>query len=225
MQRREAIKISLVLIASLSLVATVVPAPRSVTLDLAELHAAGRLVSINRDVEEKTEDKRRFVHISRSKEDGVVWLPVANFADGTIEVRARGRDVLQGSFAGIAFHGDGGQAYDNVYARPFNFRAADPVRKSHAVQYVFMPDFDWKKLRTERNGIYESGIENAPEATAWFTLRVLIRSENVSVYINNSDSPALVVEKLNQRTKGRVGRTGFNADFEYVRIVEANDRR
>ncbi|WP_068769999.1 hypothetical protein OH491_19545 [Termitidicoccus mucosus] len=102
-----------------------------------------------------------------SKEDEVVWLPVDEFADGTIEVRARGRDVLQGSLAGIVFHG-ADKSYDNIYARSFNFVAADPVRKSHAVQHAFVPEFDWQRLRKERNGVYESSIENTLESADWF---------------------------------------------------------
>src|SRR5688572_21152277 len=68
--------------------------------------------------------------------DGIAWLKGVTFSEGTIELDLRGRDVLQKSFLGIAFHGIDTGTFDAIYFRPFNFRSEDPVRKIHAVQYV-----------------------------------------------------------------------------------------
>src|SRR5262245_24713678 len=71
--------------------------------------------------------------------NGLVWLTGIHFSKGTIDVDLRGKDVVQQSFLGIAFHGVDTTTHDIIYFRPFNFRSADPVRKIHAVQYVSEP--------------------------------------------------------------------------------------
>jgi hypothetical protein len=42
------------------------------------------------------------------------------FTEGTIEFDARGRDVLQKSFIGVAFHGEDNDTYETVYFRPLD---------------------------------------------------------------------------------------------------------
>lgn len=53
------------------------------------------------------------------------------------------------SFVGIAFHRRDDSTYDAVYLRPFNFRATDPTRHMHAVQFISVPDYDWPRLRQD----------------------------------------------------------------------------
>ena len=202
-------------------------AQKDVTLKLIDLQSQGKLANINRDVSVGQEGNKRFVKIEKSlkegqmpgkEERGIVWLPVEAFSQGTIELTARGRDILQGSFVGVAFHAQNDSTFDDVYCRPFNFRAADPVRKIHAVQYTYMPTYDWQKLRTEQNGKYEKGIANPPAAHDWFTLTVHVGGDTIKAYINHEPTPTLVVQKLNQTTKGRVGLTGINYDIESIKI-------
>lgn len=202
-------------------------AQKDVTLKMVDLESQGKLTGINRDVSIGEEGSRRFVKIEKQlkpgqipgkDERGIVWLPVEPFSQGTFELIARGRDILQGSFIGIAFHAQNDSTFDNVYCRPFNFRTTDPVRKIHAVQYVYEPKYFWQKLRTEQNGKYEKGIANPPAANDWFTLTVQVEGDTVKAYINHEPTPTLVVQKLNQNTKGKVGLTGLNYDIESVRI-------
>src|SRR5690349_2372467 len=51
--------------------------------------------------------------------DGNLWLKGVTFSEGTIDVDIRGRDVMQRSFLGIAFHAVDTGRYDLVYFRPF----------------------------------------------------------------------------------------------------------
>lgn len=126
---------------------------------------------INRDVATVKEKNRKFLHIStKDTVEGVIWLPEKNFKKGKLKMEARGRDVLQGSFVGVAFHGINDSTYDNVYCRPFNFRAPDSIRKIHAIQYVYLPHYNWQRLRKEQNGIFEKNMSDAPPANDWFTL-------------------------------------------------------
>jgi hypothetical protein len=93
----------------------------------------------NRQVRSYTEGDRSALRFDERSGDGIAWWPETNFANGTIEFDVRGKDVFQKSFVGIAFHGVDEKTYDAVYFRPFNFRASDPARRNHAVQYVSMP--------------------------------------------------------------------------------------
>jgi len=87
------------------------------------------------------------VHLNDKEGAGLAWVKNEQFTYGTIEFDIKGKDKLQASFVGIAFHGVNDTTYETVYFRPFNFRANDPVRKAHAVQYMASPNYEWPKLR------------------------------------------------------------------------------
>src|SRR5438105_6521679 len=113
---------------------------------------------------------------------GVVWLDGYDFRDGTIEVDLLGRSrPVQGSFLSVAFHVADAQAHDAVYFRPFNFRAADPVRHKHAVQYVSHPRWPWQTLRSEHPDEYEKAVVPEPDGDAWFHARVVVERPSVTV--------------------------------------------
>src|SRR5947208_12517483 len=90
-------------------------------------------------------------------------------ANGVIEADILGRSQpVQGSFVGVAFRVLDAQTHDAVYFRPFNFRAADSTRHSHAVQYVTQPAWPWEKLRSEHPGAYERAVVPEPNGDEWF---------------------------------------------------------
>ncbi len=151
--------------------------------------------------------------------DGVVWLKNVNFSTGTIEIDLRGKDILQQSFIGIAFHGEDTVTYDAIYFRPFNFRSSDPVRKIHAVQYISEPDFPWDRLREEKNGMYEKGIDPPPSATEWFHARIVVDDSTINVYVNNATIPSLTVTKLNTRKDGLIGLWSEGVNGEFANMV------
>ena len=168
--------------------------------DLQQLVKNGKLTHSQKAPQPFTDGSRKAITLP-----GIAWLTAKNFSTGTIEVDLRGKDEFQMSFLGIAFHGIDTITYDCVYFRPFNFRAEDPVRRIHAVQYMSVPDYDWKKLRDERNGIYEKAVTPAPAATDWFHARIVISANDIKVYVNQSKEPSLTVDKLNTRTDGLIG--------------------
>jgi hypothetical protein len=149
--------------------------------------------------------------------DGNLWLKGVTFSQGTIDVDIRGRDVMQRSFLGIAFHAVDTGRYDLVYFRPFNFQSKDSIRRIHAVQYTYEPDFPWHKLREERNGIYEKAVNPAPLGKDWFHATIVVEGKTVTVYVNHSKTPSLVVEKLSDNTSGMIalhaGRGFLPGDF------------
>ncbi|WP_147277193.1 hypothetical protein [Runella aurantiaca] len=197
---------------------TSVIAQKEVVFNLADLHRDGKLRIQNRGVTTENANNKSYIKISGGVYSGVVWLPIQDFKNGKIEIIARGKDIAQNSFYGIAFHAQNDSTFDDVYCRPFNFKAADSVRKIHAIQYVAYPKYDWPLLRKEFNGIYEKGIENPPNAEDWVTLSLLINDEEVRAFINHALKPALVVKKLNTNKSGYIGLTGFNCDVEQIRV-------
>lgn len=76
------------------------------------------------------------VHVSAAPGSGVAWVKDKTFTAGTIELDIKGKDVKQGSFVGVAFHGTSRFDCEAVYFRPFNFFAKDSLARMHAVQYV-----------------------------------------------------------------------------------------
>lgn len=150
----------------------------------------------------------------------VAYLEATGFANGTIELDVKGKDLQQQSFLGVAFHGVDGATYDAVYFRPFNFRAEDPARRVRAVQYVSHPDYPWNKLREEHPGKYEQAVAPVPDPNGWFHVRVVVASPQVSVFVEDAQQPSLVVSQLSHRGKGLVGLWG-GGDFANLRLFPA----
>ena len=145
------------------------------------------------------------VHLSAAKDDGIAWLVGQTFTQGRISVEVRGLDVMQRSFVGLAFHGGGRDLFDAVYTRPFNFNAADSARKARSLQYMSVPDNTWDVLREKFPGKYEAAVAPPPAADAWVRLTLEIESRRLRVFVNDASTPALTVDLLNDRLKGRVG--------------------
>jgi hypothetical protein len=192
-------------------------------IDLAERLAAGKLRLVNREAVKLAASKDA-VHISEKAGNGVAWIEGTDFANGTIELDVRGRDVLQQSFLGVAFHRTDDNTYEAVYLRPFNFRAEDKVRHDHAVQYIAVPDFDWPRLRKEFPEEFENPVDPSIVPTDWVPLRVVVKEKAVQIFVGNVSAPTLEVRKLGTAARGMVGLwTGNNSDgdFANLRITHA----
>jgi hypothetical protein len=176
----------------------------------------------NREVTTFVDGPRSGLRLDEREGDGIAWWPDRVMADGTIEADIRGKDVMQRSFVGVAFHGVDEKTYDAVYFRPFNFRVTDPVRASHAVQYVAHPTQTWNRLREERPGVFEHAVLPVPDPTQWFHARIVVHSPDVRVYVNGSDRPSLQVAPLSTRRSGWVGLwvgNGSGGDFANLKVV------
>jgi hypothetical protein len=187
-------------------------------IDLAASLAAGKLRAANREVTPLQGD-RKGVHVSEKEGNGVVWVDGTDFAQGTIEVDVRGRDVLQRSFIGLAFHRKDDNSYEAVYLRPFNFRATEPDRHQHAVQYISVPDYDWPRLRKEFPEEFENPVDQSLVPTDWVPLRVVVNGAKVQIYTGAVKSPTLEVRKLGSFERGMVGLwVGNNSDGDFANL-------
>jgi hypothetical protein len=159
-------------------------------------------------------------HLNEAEGAGIAWITGQEFSYGTIEVDIKGKDLLQKSFVGFAFHGLNDTTYEAIYFRPFNFQSADPVRKTHAVQYIAYPLYDWPKLRTEFPNKYEQPVSPTPDPNNWFHARLVIEPKKISVYVNGNSNPSLVVEPLVPLAGDQVGYwVGNNSAGDWKNLV------
>ena len=179
-------------------------APAPVKPDLVAL-AGGRGAQVyNRTLTAREEGGRTVALLDARPADGGALIESVQLGEGVIEVDLRGKDVAQRSFLGIAFHFVDWTEYEAVYFRPFNFRAATPEQRSHAVQYIAHPANTWQKLRTERPGQFEKPIDPPPDPNAWFHARIVLTGSKVEVYVNGAAAPSLVVDDLGEAKSGGV---------------------
>lgn len=206
------------------LIAQAAPAGAS-TPDLAGLARRGELRAATREVRELTDGARRGVRIGAAAGEHPAWVEGVSLETGTIEVELRGKDLMQQSFLGLAFAGVSDTTFEAVYLRPFNFRAADPVRRDHAVQYVSLPAYSWQRLRAERAEVFENPVIPPPDPNAWVTLRLAVEPTQVRVFVGEGAEPDLVVERLDVRPGTRVGLwvgNGSEGEFANLRVTAGN---
>ena len=187
-------------------------------IDLAQALADGKLRAVNREVTKLGE--RNGIHLSAAPGNGIVWVEGTDFKTGTLEVDIRGKDVMQQSFVGIAFHRKADDTYEGVYLRPFNFRSKEDIRRQHAVQYISVPEFDWPRLRKEFPEEFENPVDASLEPTDWVKLRVVAEGPTVHVYVGPVTAPTLSVKKLGQLDGGTVGLwVGNGSDGDFANLV------
>ena len=168
-----------------------------------DLHALSRWELVNRTA--STVLEKNSVRLNEASGPGLMILKDADLGDGVIELDIKGSHQMQQSFVGLAFHIQNPTTYDAVYFRPFNFKSNEALRRSHAVQYVNMPDNDWEKLRNQFPGKYEHAVDNAPDPDEWFHVKIVLKGYHVSVYVNNAQEPSLEVNRISNSTHGGLG--------------------
>ena len=164
------------------------------------------------------------VHLNEGEGAGIAWINGATFTYGAIEFDIKGRDLAQRSFVGFCFHGLNDTTYEAIYFRPFNFQSADPVRKTHAVQYIAAPLYDWPRLREQYPNKYEQPISPAPGPNDWFHARIVVEANRINVYVNSNDKPSLVVEPLVPIRGNQIGYwvgNGSDGDWKNLTITTA----
>jgi hypothetical protein len=165
-------------------------------------------------------DDRGGVRIGRASGNAVAWVEGTTFQSGTIEVDVRGRESMGQDFVGIAFHRKDDNTYESVYLRPFNFRASDPLRKQHAVQYITLPEFDYDRLRRDFPEEFENPVDASNVPTDWVKLRVVVHGGSVQIYVGAVSEAALEVRKLGQLYGGQVGLwVGNNSGGDFANLV------
>ncbi|AXY75318.1 alpha/beta hydrolase [Paraflavitalea soli] len=122
-----------------------------------------------------------------------------------IEFDVKGENSMNNNFVGIAFNMQDLRTFETIYFRPFNFFNPDTVRRPRSVQYMYLPDYPWPRLREEHPGKYENRILKTPDPDQWFHVKITIDHPEIKVFVNNNPTPSLVVNSLSTRTKGKIG--------------------
>jgi len=153
---------------------------------------------------------------------GLALVQNVKFSEGTLEIDLRGGGTQQASFLGLAFGVVDARTFEAVYFRPFRFADDDPEARRHAVQYVAWPEYTWEKLRKDKPGVYEAAIHPVPDPAGWFHVRIDATKQKVSVSVDGSAQPCLVIDRLGYR-EGNVGLwvDSMPAAFRNLRIQPA----
>lgn len=168
---------------------------------------------------------KKDVYLTDKANAGMLYLQDFFLENGKVEFDVKGRDMLQKSFVGLAFHIENDSTYDAVYFRPFNFKT--PGKEGRSVQYISIPGYDWPELREKSPGKYENKVQPIPEPSSWFHVTVELKYPSVKVFVNYSAKPSLVVEQLNARTTGKIGfwvGNGSDGYFRNLKIVPAQNK-
>lgn len=170
-----------------------------------ELQDSTQWKVVNRTVEPFVENGKKSIQFNEMPGDGLMILKGSNFTNGTIELDIKGSNKPQQSFVGFAFHGQGVETFEAIYFRPFNFKNQDEARRSHSVQYISMPAYDWEKLRNQFPGKYENKIDPPPGPDDWFHAKIVVNERMISVFVNSANTPSLEVERIGANGKGGFG--------------------
>lgn len=172
-------------------------------------------------VSQGEEDKTGSIEFNAKPGDGLAVIKNIEFENGTIEFDVKGKDVLQRSFVGVAFHIQDENTFNAIYFRPFNFKK--PERAGHSVQYICHPEFTWQKLRTDFPEQFENPVTPVPNPENWFHAKIEIEWPGVKVYVENSNKPSLDVTLKSTYKKGKVGfwvGNGSDGSFKNLRVTK-----
>ena len=165
-------------------------------------------------------DQQDAVEMNAMNSDSIGILEDVEFDKGSIEVELLGENNPGKSFIGIAFNIQNDKTYEAIYFRPFNFVAKEQIRKDHMVQYIFHPEFTWRKLREERTGEFEREITIPPNPDDWFKVRININEDKVEVYVNDLHEPVLSVDRLTTTKSKKIGIwTGFGSSGRFKNFI------
>jgi nitroreductase len=130
----------------------------------------------------------------------IAYLKDFDFLDGVIELDIAAIPY----YTGLVFRVRSGHVYEGIYFRPQNSRHKDPVRRGHTVQYISNPMHTWYYLREIAPEKYEAAVDISPDE--WFHVKVIVAGKKAEVYVNEAETPCLVVDDLKHGiSQGSVG--------------------
>ncbi|MBI1769146.1 MAG: hypothetical protein HYR67_12305 [Bacteroidetes bacterium] len=131
-----------------------------------------------------------------------VRIKGVDFKNGTIELNVRSKILpnapeFSRGFIGIAFRINGSNSkFECIYIRPANGRDSSQIRRNHTVQYFSFPNYKFDKLRNDAPGEYESYADIG--LNEWIKLKIVVKSAQAKLFINDNKQPSLIVNDLKQ---------------------------
>ncbi|MCA0931323.1 hypothetical protein LCM02_02590 [Lutimonas saemankumensis] len=188
-------------------------------ISLSEKFYKQKIKAVNRSITIYG-DKGDAIELNAENSSGLGIIEDIEFKKGIIEIELLGENNPGKSFIGIAFNIENDETYEAVYFRPFNFKAEEQIRKEHMVQYIYHPEFTWRKLREERTGEFENEINMPPDPDDWFKAIIHISDKTVNVYVNDLPEPVLTVDRLSSIKSTSIGIwTGFGSSGRFRNLV------
>lgn len=194
-----------ILLTILSVLLSGVLSGQSEKIDLSKINDDSVWKIHNRKIHTSKNEAGKITSIGfNAKEyDGLAIYQNLEFENGIIELDIKGKNVMQRSFVGIAFHIQDEESFNAIYFRPFNFTI--PERAGHSVQYISHPEFTWRKLRSDFPEQFENPVRPVPDPDDWFHAKVVVNWPKVKVFIENNSKPSLEVSMKSTFKKGKVG--------------------
>ena len=147
---------------------------------------------------------------------GIAIIEDLVFDTGTIELELKGENKPGQSFVGIAFNIQNDSTYEAVYFRPFNFQSKEKIRREHSIQYISLPNHDWRILRTNNEGEFEAEYERKPNPDEWFAIRIVVDEDSVTIYDKDTNKQLLYTRRLAIQKTKKIGLwTGHNSNGSF----------
>lgn len=159
---------------------------------------------VNRVLLDSASDSN-IISVDAKEGAGLVIIQDEQFSNGAIELEIRGENNPGRSFVGFAFNIQDDETNECVYFRPFNFRSEDANRRSHSVQYVYHPEYPWKRLRDNHEGVYESEFNRRPDPDSWFKVMIMVGPTHVTVIDSENNEELLKVKRLTTQSTETIG--------------------
>lgn len=188
-------------------------------INLSDKFNSQKIKAVNRSITIYG-DQEGAVELNAENSSGMGIIEDLEFEKGIIEIELLGENNPGKSFIGIAFNIQNEQTYEAVYFRPFNFVAEEKIRKEHMVQYIYHPEFTWRKLREERTGEFENEIRIPPNPDNWFKTRIHVKEKSVEVYVDDLSEPVLTVDRLSSTKSKKIGVwTGYGSSGRFKNLT------
>ena len=156
----------------------------------------------------------------------------SDFHNGTIEVDVRARlsawaDIDCRGFIGITFRcSEANDRFEGFYVRPRNGRSCtEPQRRIHTMQYFSYPGYTFAYFR--ERGIADFEAKADIEMDEWVHLKAEIAGAEGRFYVDDMETPALVVPQMfaGAEARGGVGLyvdNGTDGLFRNLRVTCAD---
>lgn len=114
----------------------------------------------------------------------------------------------------------------SMFAQRTVSQSDDQIRRNHSVQYFAYPDFRFGRLHREEPERYETYADIKP--AQWIHFKIVVSVRQATLFLNNSQTPALIVNdlKLGAAARGGIGiwiESGTIAWFSNLNITPEVD--
>lgn len=156
----------------------------------------------------------------------------SDFHDGTIELDVRAclmhwADIDCRGFIGFVFRASvNDDRFESFYVRPRNGRSCtEPQRRIHTMQYFSYPGYTFAYFRERGIADYEAKADI--EMDEWIHLKAEIAGAGAKFYVDDMETPALVVDEMfgGAEMRGGVGLyvdNGTEGNFKNLQVTYAD---